>query len=327
MKKTTFLHPAGIFATSLVASLFSLSSLIAQTPTDDAASPETPQVASEPKYPEFYNDEKYAIYRDPRYAKPLPEGIFGVRTISVPEDGFHNDQDRELYVGLKGVADVLSQAQSFDGLLQKLAPYSKAIFGEETTDNDSSASPRFAAVVYQAPSFLLRTAAKPSSSVVIVSHVDGYILFHYNRGPRGYWKPEQIEENGNWQTGEIFEIDVFYFDRRDAIQATFFSNGSPELLTRSEFAQAPTTLCVPNRIAKKKGETSDAFAQAFQREFPTRFLYSTRWDKNGSVAERVDEPIDVKKTFSFRKGSTEVFTFQLDGEKAPAKETASEKTE
>ncbi|MBQ9127308.1 MAG: hypothetical protein IJY15_06060 [Thermoguttaceae bacterium] len=51
-----------------------------------------------------------------------------MRTISVPEDGFHNNQDRELYVGLKGVADVLSQAKSFDGLLQKLEPYSERQF-------------------------------------------------------------------------------------------------------------------------------------------------------------------------------------------------------
>ena len=321
MKKITTLRPAGIFATSLVASLFLLSTINAQTPSDDAASPEAPQLEPGQRYPEFYNDEQYAIYRDPRYAKPLPEGIFGMRTISVPEDGFHNAEDRELYVGLKGVADVLSQAEDYADLLQKLEPYSEAIFGKETTDNDSSASPRFAAVVYQAPSFLLRTAAKPSSSVVIVSHVDGYILFHYNRRPRGYWKPEQIEENGNWQTGEIFEIDVFYFDRRDAIQAAFFSNGSPELLVRSEFAQAPTTLCVPNRIAKKKDEASDVFAQAFQREFPIRLLYSTRWDKNGSVAERVDEPTDVKKTFSLRKGATE----EREDEKAPVKEAATDK--
>ena len=84
----TFLRPAGIFATSLVASLFSLSPVDAQTPTNDAASSEAPQVASEPKYPEFYNDEKLAFYRDPRYAKPLPEGIFGMRTITVRKTAF-----------------------------------------------------------------------------------------------------------------------------------------------------------------------------------------------------------------------------------------------
>ncbi len=295
MKKLTILCCfVGTFATFLAANPVSLATDNAQ-PTESA---DAAQLTSEQKFPEFYNDERYAIYRDPRYAKPLPDGMFGMRTIKVPEAGFHNDEDRELYMGLKGVADVLAQANNYnDGLLQKLEPYSKAIFGKETTDYYEPVVPRFVAVVYQAPEFLMRTSIKPSSAVVIVSHVDGYILFHYNKKPRGYVKSEQIEENGNWQTGEIFAIDVFYFDRRDAIQATFFSDGLPETFRRSEFTQAPSFLCVPNRPSKKKPTDAERvclFNSVFEKEFRTRPLTLTRWDKNGSVVERVAEPQTIR---------------------------------
>ncbi len=338
MKKTTFLHPAGIFATSLVASLFSLSSLIAQTPTDDAASPETPQVASEPKYPEFYNDEKYAIYRDPRYAKPLPEGIFGVRTISVPEDGFHNDEDRELYVGLKGVADVLSQARSFDNLAWKLEPYSKAIFGAETTDyyGDKPLDEHFrGGVHYQDHRHTVRvfTSYPETCDVLTVCHVDGYVVFDINK-THPFHSEKQIELNGNWQVGEIARIYVFYFDSREAVEITFHADGSPRRFRRSEFADAPSNFTPLLRRPGKEAPRTDAQQQklivdVLKTVHPTLVLYSTVWNRDGSVAERVDEPTDVIETLSI--SGLEPAPFKMsewikETEEAVAKEAA-EKTE
>lgn len=333
----TFLRPVGIFATSLVASLFSLSPVDAQTPPDDAASSEAPQVASEPKYPEFYNDEKLAFYRDPRYAKPLPEGIFGVRTISVPEDGFHNDEDCELYVGLKGVADVLSQARSFDGLARKLEPYSAAIFGAETTDN-YGAQPldeHFRGGVHYQEFRHAVEFFSPGLSVcdsLTVGHVDGYVVFKINK-MHPWHSAEQVERDGNWQGGEIALIQVFYFDSREVVEIIFHADGSPRRFRRCEFADAPTNLPVPLRPGQ--GKQSKARQQKFYVDglktvLPTLVLYSTVWNRDGSVAERVDEPTDVIEMLSISGTKAQPFKMSewiKETEEAVSQEAASEKTE
>ncbi len=334
-----FLRLGRIFATSLAASLFALSTVDAQTPTVDAASPEAPQVASEPKYPEFYNDEKLAFYRDPRYAKPLPEGIFGMRTITVPEDGFYNDQDRELYVGLKGVADVLSQARSFDGLARKLEPYSQAIFGAETTDyyGDQPLDEHFrGGVHYQDHRHTVRvfTSYPETCDVLTVCHVDGYVVFDINK-THPFHSEKQIELTGNWQVGEIARIYVFYFDSREAVEITFHADGSPQRFRRCEFADAPSNFTALLRRPGKEAQRTDAQKQklmvdALKTVHPTLVLYSTVWNRDGSVAERVDEPTDVSEMVSI--SGLEPAPFKMSkwikgAEEAVANETAEEKTE
>ncbi|MBQ9801390.1 MAG: hypothetical protein IJO40_15835 [Thermoguttaceae bacterium] len=337
MRKLTIrFRPAGIFAASLVASLFSLSPVDAQTPPDDAASSDAPQVASEPRYPEFYNDEKLAFYRDPRYAKPLPEGIFGMRTISVPEDGFHNDQDRELYVGLKGVADVLSQARSFDGLARKLEPYSQAIFGAETTDyyGAKPLDEHFRGGVHyehyrHTVEFFSRGLGACDS--LTVGHVDGYIAFKINKD-YPWHSAEQVERDGNWQGGEIALIQVFYFDSREGVEIIFHADGSPWRFRRCEFADAPTNLPVPLRPGQgkqTKARQQKFYVDGLKTVLPTLVLYSTVWNRDGSVAERVDEPTDVIEMLSISGTKAQPFKMSewiKETEEAVAKEAA-EKTE
>lgn len=337
MRKLTMrFRPAGFFATSLVASLFSLSPVDAQTPPDDAASSDAPQVASEPRYPEFYNDEKLAFYRDPRYAKPLPEGIFGMRTISVPEDGFHNDQDRELYVGLKGVADVLSQARSFDGLARKLEPYSQAIFGAETTDyyGAKPLDEHFRGGVHyedyrHTVEFFSRGLSVCDS--LTVGHVDGYIAFKINKA-YPWHSAEQVERDGNWQGGEIALIQVFYFDSREGVEIIFHADGSPWRFRRCEFADAPTNLPVPLRPGQgkqTKARQQKFYVDGLKTVLPTLVLYSTVWNRDGSVAERVDEPTDVIEMLSISGTKAQPFKMSewiKETEEAVAKEAA-EKTE
>lgn len=261
-------------------------------PTDDVASPEAPQVASEPKYQEFYNDENLAFYRDPRYAKPLPEGLFGMRTISVPEDGFHNDQDRKRYVGLKGVADVLSQARSFDGLSRKLEPYSAAIFGSETTDDYGAPLDEHfrGGVHYQDRPRVVRVSFGQCDTLT-VGRVDGYIVFTINKS-RPFSSAEQLERSGAWQGGEIVQINVFYFDSREAVEILFHADGSPRRFQRCEFADAPTNLPVPLRPGKAdetEAQPNKALVDDLKTILPTLVLYSTVWNRDGSVAERVDK--------------------------------------
>ena len=136
--------------------------------------------------------------------------------------------------------------------------------------------------------------------------------------------------NGNWQVGEIARIYVFYFDSREAVEITFHADGSPRRFRRGEFADAPSNFTALLRRPGKEAQRTNAQQQklmvdALKTVHPTLVLYSTVWNRDGSVAERVDEPTDVSETLSI--SGTPAQPFKMSEWIKEAEEAAAEKSE